>query len=115
MSVDDGDTNGELRTAIRIKDLSIEEYAPGSSQEQNTSCHIRIVTYTTYSFISEADKYLSGRTKVAPAGFDICISRDDFWSSPDEPAVISDGKIPGAIQLQRIFASANVVAINFVM
>jgi len=59
MSVDDGDTNGKLRTAIRIKDLGIEEYAPGSSQEQDTSCHIRIVSYTTYSFVSEADSYLS--------------------------------------------------------
>ena len=35
----------------------------------------------------------------------------DFWSSPDEPAVISLGKMPGAMQLTRILASAKVVAI----
>jgi len=42
------------------------------------------------------------------------MSSDDFWSSPDDPAVISLGKIPGAMQLTRIFASLNVVAIILV-
>ena len=39
------------------------------------------------------------------------MSSVDFWSSPDDPAVFSLRKIPGAMQLTRIFASVNVVAI----
>lgn len=48
---------------------------------------------------------------VRPAGLDMLMSSLDFWSSPDEPAVISLGKMPGAMQLTRILASAKVVAI----
>ena len=48
---------------------------------------------------------------VRLAGLDIFMSSLDFWSSPEEPAVISLGKIPGAMQLTRILAWANVVAI----
>lgn len=38
----------------------------------------------------------------------------DFWSSPDDPAVISLGNIPGAMQFTRILASAKVLAIILV-
>lgn len=71
-SVDIRDNNGELHTAIRIKDLGLRNKPPTSNQEHDTSCHIRIVTYmtymtymtyTTYSFVSEADTYVSGRGK----------------------------------------------------
>ena len=42
------------------------------------------------------------------------MSNFDFWSSPDEPAVISLGNTPGAMQFTRIFASAKVLAIILV-
>ena len=54
---------------------------------------------------------MSESLPVRPAGLDIFISSLDFWSAPDDPAVISLGKMPGAMQLTRILASAKVVAI----
>ena len=59
--------------------------------------------------------YAKVTRRFVPAGFDIDISRVDFWSSPEEPAVISEGKIPGAMQLTRTLVSTNVVAIMRVM
>ena len=58
---------------------------------------------------------MSESCPVRPAGLDMDMSSLDFWSSPDEPAVISLGKMPGAMQLTRILVSAKVVAIIRVM
>lgn len=54
---------------------------------------------------------MSESCPVRPAGLDMVILSLDFWSSPDEPAVISLGKMPGAMQLTRILAWAKVLAI----
>jgi hypothetical protein len=48
------------------------------------------------------------------AGLDISMPNSDFWCSFDSPAVISLGEMPGAIELTRILASSNVVAIILV-
>jgi hypothetical protein len=46
-----------------------------------------------------------------PAGLLELPDNVDFWFSSDGPPVISLGKMPGAIELTRIFASLKVVAI----
>ena len=58
---------------------------------------------------------MSESCPVRPAGLDMDMSSLDFWSSPDEPAVISLGNMPGAMQLTRILVSTKVVAIIRVM
>jgi len=47
---------------------------------------------------------------VRLAGFDMLILSSDFWLSLDSPAVISLGKMPGAMVLTRILVSTRVVA-----
>ena len=62
--------------SIWVQDLSIKEQTTGPGQEQDASGHIRVVTRTTWPYIS------TGLSKqdhgVVPAGFDICTSSFDF-------------------------------------